>query len=207
MAVAGKSISRLQFRHFSIISDMKPLILILLAATYAAAQTPTIADIARQERARRAEGTATKVFTTADIKKPEPKAAEEAPPATTAPTSTGKPDAAGAPAAATQDPAREQATAPAAAVTPAPDPVQQWLAETDKLRSEIRETIDKEAVTQLEINSVLNRVNAPVSSVSEKDRALADLAIAQNRLAAVRDQLAKKRSELQARELQGPPKK
>lgn len=189
---------------------MKPLILILLAATYAAAQqTPTIADIARQERARRSENAATKVFTTADIKKSDPKAEAEAQPDAAAPTAQTAPGTApaGAPAGAPAAPAKEPAAAAAPATPPGPDPVQQWLAETDKLRAEVRETIDREAVTQLEINSILNRVNAPVSSVAEKDRALAELGAAQNRLAAVRDQLAKKRSELQARELQGPPKK
>jgi hypothetical protein len=188
---------------------MKPLILILLAATYAAAQqTPTIADIARQERARRSENAATKVFTTADIKKSEPKAEAEAQPdaaAAAAPAAPGTTPAA-APAAAPAA-TKEPAAAATPATPPGPDPVQQWLVETDKLRAEIRETIDREAVTQLEINSILNRVNAPVSSVAEKDRALAELAGAQNRLGAVRDQLAKKRTELQARELQGPPKK
>src|SRR5262245_54216194 len=57
---------------------MKALVLILLAASYAAAQNnPTIADIARQERARRGQTAGTKVYTTADIKTLPPSLATE----------------------------------------------------------------------------------------------------------------------------------
>jgi hypothetical protein len=81
------------------------------------------------------------------------------------------------------------------------------MAQTDKLRQETRLLLDQESATQLEISATLNRVNAPVTSQPEKDRALADLAVAQSRLGVIRDQLSKKRSELQAREVEGPPKK
>jgi hypothetical protein len=179
---------------------MKPLILILLTATYAAAQTPTIADIARQERARRGASTSIKVYTTADIKTPEPKVEGDA---AVAPAPEGVP---AAPAAAA--PAATSSPAPSAATTaPAVDPLQQWLVETDKLRNQIREIIDKEAVAQLDINAIQNRVNAPVTTVAEKDRALTELGVAQGRLTGIRDDLSKKRAELQARELAGPPKK
>ena len=188
---------------------MKPLILMLLVATYAAAQKPTIADIARQERARRGQSNSTKVYTTADIKPPAPKGTEPTPTAAPAPaaapavTSTAAAAApAAAPAATTPTPAKEPVPAPAG-----PDLVQQWTIETEKLRTQIRELIDQEAVGQLDINVIMNRVNAPVTSVGERDRALKDLEVAQNKLTATRDQLLRKRSELQARELQGPPRK
>ena len=185
---------------------MKPLILMLLVATYAAAQKPTIADVARQERARRAPSNSTKVYTTADIKKSPPKGTEPTPTAAPAPpiapavasTATAAP----APAATTSTPVKEPVPAIAG-----PDPVQQWTIETEKLRTQIRELIDQEAVAQLDINIIMNRVNAPVTSVGERDRALKDLEVAQNKLTATRDQLLRKRSELQARELQGPPRK
>ena len=189
---------------------MKPLILMLLVATYAAAQKPTIADIARQERARRGQSNSTKVYTTADIKTPAPQGTEPTPTAAPAPaaapavTSTAAAAApAAAPAATTPTPAKEPVPAPAAG----PDLVQQWTIETEKLRTQIRELIDQEAVAQLDINVIMNRVNAPVTSVGERDRALKDLEVAQNKLTATRDQLLRKRSELQARELQGPPRK
>ena len=87
------------------------------------------------------------------------------------------------------------------------DPLQQWLVETDKLRNQIREIIDQEAVAQLDINTIQNRVNAPVTTVAEKDRALTELGVAQGKLTGIREQLSKKRAELQARELAGPPRK
>jgi hypothetical protein len=171
---------------------MKALILILLAATYAAAQSPTIADIARQERARRAGNTSTRVYTTADIKTKgsadSDSAAPAAPPVNPAPALT--------PAAPVPEVAEKEK-----------DPVQEWMVQTDKLRQETRLLLDQESATQLEISTTLNRVNAPVTSQPEKDRALADLAVAQSRLGVIRDQLSKKRSELQAREVEGPPKK
>ena len=138
---------------------MKPLILMLLVATYAAAQKPTIADVARQERARRGQSNSTKVYTTADIKTSAPKGTEPTPTAEPAPavapavTSTAT---APAPAAATSTPAKEPVPA-----TVAPDPVQQWTIETEKLRTQIRELIDQEAVAQLDINITMNRVMLP----------------------------------------------
>lgn len=185
---------------------MKPLILILLTATYAAAQTPTIADIAREERARRAPSTNNKVYTTADIRTPEPKVEGDA-----AVAPEGAPAAPAAAPAATPGVATSTPAPVAAATTPATapavDPLKEWLAETDKLRNQIREIIDQEAVAQLQINSIQNRVNAPVTTVAEKDRALTELGVAQGRLTGIREELSKKRAELQARELAGPPKR
>src|SRR5215207_9719063 len=129
---------------------MKPLILILLAATYAAAQTPTIADIARQERAKRGQNASSKVYTTADIKTAAPAPAEPDKPAAEA----GAAPAAVAPSTAV---AANDAAAPE---VPKLDPLQQWLQDSEKLRSEIRELVDREATTQLEINAITNRVYA-----------------------------------------------
>jgi hypothetical protein len=158
------------------------------------------------------------VYTTADIKKPEPKIEGDAPAAeapdgapaapAAAPSTPAAPAVAPATAApATATPATTAPAATAPSTAPTVDPVQEWLAETDKLRKEIREIIDREAVTQLEINAILNRVNAPVTTVAEKDRALSELGVAQTKLTGVRDLLAKRRAELLARELEGPPKK
>lgn len=183
----------------------------LLVATYAAAQKPTIADVARQERARRGQSNSTKVYTTADIKAPAPKGTEPTPNAApapaVAPAVTSTATAAPAPAATTTTPATTTPAKEPVPATAGPDPVQQWTIETEKLRTQIRELIDQEAVAQLDINITMNRVNAPVTSVGERDRALKDLEVAQNKLTATRDQLLRKRSELQARELQGPPRK
>ena len=209
MAEGGKAISLLQLRHPSIICPMKPLILILLAATFAAAQNPTIADIARQERARRAQNPTTKVYTTKDITPASPAVVE--PEATVAPGApvpvaapAANPAAPGGPAVA---PAQTAAPAVAAPAVPGEDPVQKWLADTEKMRASLRQMVDLETVTQLEINTITNRVYAPVTSVPERNRAQNELGLAQTRLQTLRDQIAKARAELVARELEGPPKK
>jgi Spy/CpxP family protein refolding chaperone len=184
---------------------MKALILILLAASYAAAQNnPTIADIARQERARRGQNAGTKVYTTADVKMlapsppPEPGLGNTPAAAIDAPAVGTLPVAGAAPAAG--------ATATPAPETPKEDPVQKWLAETEKLRAQLRQLVDQESATQLEINQITNRIYTPVTSVPERDRAQNELGIAQVRLQALRDQIVKARAELLAREQQGPPK-
>lgn len=184
---------------------MKPLVLILLVASYAAAQNnPTIADIARQERARRGQNAGTKVYTTADIKTLPPSPAPE--------PGLGNTPAAliDAPAVGTLPVAGAVPTAgasPAAPETPKEDPVQKWMAETEKLRAQLRQLVDQESATQLEINQITNRIYTPVTSVPERDRAQNELGIAQVRLQALRDQIVKARAELQAREQEGPPKK
>jgi hypothetical protein len=165
---------------------MKLLTLLLLTATYASAQERTLADYARQERARQAEVQSKniKVYTTEDIRTTPP-----ADPAAQKPA----------------DAALENA-APAAA-TPAADPVQDWVKETEKLRAQIRELIDREATTQLDINRWTNEVYSADTNETARDRARNEVLMAQQRLSEVREQLAKARLELQKREQEGPPKK
>ena len=173
---------------------MKPLILILLAAVWASAQNPTIADIARQERARRAQGKSTRVYTIENTRSAEPAAAEpeKAPQQAVAPAA--KPAEAGTPAG-------------TAAAPTGPDPVKQWLDETGKIRDEIRDLMEQETKTQLEINTITNRLYAPVTSQSDKDKAATELRAATQKLIDIRVKLDKNRKDLQAREAQGPPKK
>jgi hypothetical protein len=189
---------------------MKALILILLLSSYAAAQdTPTIADIARQERARRGQ-TASKVYTMTDVKPaPAPAAPDTAAPGTTPAAQTNPPAPGTAPApAAGAAPATGAAPADAAATEPPKeDPLQKWLAETEKLRAQIRQLVDQESATQLDINNITNRIYTPVTSVSARDSAQAELGVAQNKLQALREQINKARAELQVREQEGPPKK
>src|SRR5688572_28499338 len=126
---------------------MKPLILILLAATYAAAQTPTLADYARQERARRAQSTGAKVYTI--------KSAVPAPAETTAPDGAA-PTPGTAPAAGTPTPASAVGVAApgtqsteAAAEIGKPDPVQVWIEETENPGSRIRQLVVEETPDQI----------------------------------------------------------
>lgn len=175
------------------------MILILLGATYAAAQNPSLADFAREERARQRE-VQTKNTDIQSIKVYTTEAIRTTPPA----------DDAAAPAAAPGDASQAPATAPAAEATPATptvDPVQQWFADNEKQREKIRELIDREATDQLEINRISNEVYKPDTRESDRDRARTQLGQAQDRLAQTREQLAKARLDLQKREQDGPPKK
>jgi hypothetical protein len=174
-------ISDSQTLHLSIIPDMKPLILILLAS--AAVEAQSIADVARQERARQARVQSTRVITTEDVRR--------------GTTGTSQTPAPAAPAA--------QAPAPAAAKPPV-DPVQQYNETVAQIRSRIRQLQDEETATQLQINDVTNRVFAPVTTQSARNQAQTELAGAQKKLADVRTELAANRTRLQQMEAQGPPK-
>jgi hypothetical protein len=179
---------------------MKPLILILLGATYAAAQNPSLADFAREERARQRE-VQTKNTDIQSIKVYTTEAIRTTPPADDAAAPAAPGDAS------VQAPATAPAAAPEATTPPAVDPVQQWFADNEKQREKIRELIDREATDQLEINRITNEVYKPDTRVSDRDRAQTQLGQAQDRLAQTREQLAKARLDLQKRELDGPPKK
>jgi hypothetical protein len=165
---------------------MKPLILILLTAL--AAQAQTIADAARRERARQAQLNTTKIFTTADLKGKAPETAEAKPVENPTPVA-----AAGA--------------APATPAAPVVDPVQQWTEETGKLRTRVRELMDQERDALLEINTASAQINAPVTSQSAKDQAQRTLEASQQKLVTIRAELTRTRSDLQEKDLLGPPQK
>jgi hypothetical protein len=196
-SVGGKTISFPQPRHLvSIISDMKPLILltlVLLVADHAQAQT--IADTARKERERQAQVQSTKIFTTEDAKSKDSKAGPDAKPVeNSAPTIPPLPGA-------------TASTTPAATAEPVVDPLQKWTEEMTKLRARVRELMDQETALQLEINNATAAINAPVTSQSAKNQANKNLEAANTKLLGVRAELAKMREEVNSKELQGPPTK
>jgi hypothetical protein len=168
---------------------MKPLILILLTAVFAQAQT--IADAARQERARQAQVHTVKIFTTGDLKSNDSRETAEARPVEN-PAPVAAPD---------------PAPAPAPAAAPVVDPVQQWTEETAKLRTLVRELMDQETATQLEMNAASAQINAPITSQSAKDQAQRSLTASQEKLVVIRAELARARSDLQEKDLQGPPQR
>ena len=169
----------------SIIWDMKPLILILLTAVWANAQT--LVDLARQERARQAQIRNTRIYTNKDIK-----------------TTPQKSEEVTTPESAPEVPPAQPAPAPAEV---APDPALKWNEDMDKLRTKVRGLLDQETSAQLEINQLTNKFFAPVSSQSERAKVQSDLEVAQKQLSALRDDLKKNRADLEQRELQGPPRK
>lgn len=196
-----------------IIGTMKPLILILLAAICAEAQT--LADIARQERARQARIQSARIITTEGIRTTAPVlAAQPAPvavpaaPNTTAPTAPTEPNAPTAPTASAPSapaaPATPAATAPAAAA-PAVDPVQKWNDDMQKARARLRELQTEETSLQLQLNDLTNQFTAPVSDENTRRQVQTSLGEVQNRLNAVRSELDQARRSVQAMEAQGPP--
>jgi len=160
---------------------MKPLILILLTVTWVQAQTQTIADVARQLRLRQSQQKSVRTITTEDIKK-------------------GAPDLPDDPAKPVENPV------PAAETKPAePDPVQQWAQDTLKLREKVRNLMDQETAAQAQVNSITDRIFAPVTTQSDKDQAQTELKAAQDKLSGIRSDLEKTRSELNEKDLKGPP--
>ena len=87
------------------------------------------------------------------------------------------------------------------------DPVKEYNDQLAKLRAEIQTLQEEETATQLQINELNNQVYAPVVDQATKDQALTVVGAAQQKLAAVRMELEHARSDLQALQLQGPPKK
>ena len=165
---------------------MKPLILILLAAVFAQGQT--IADAARRERARQAQVKTTKVFTTEDLKSKNAGTVQVVP---------------------VENPTPEGTPAVPAPPTPEPtiDPLQKWTQETAKLRTQVRDLMDQETATQLQMNAASAQINAPITTQSAKDQAQRTLESSQQQLLAIRSELAKARAELQEKDLAGPPVK
>jgi hypothetical protein len=168
---------------------MKPLIIILLVAISVQAQT--LADIARQERARRAQLNTRAVTTVVSIPVPESKpASADAKPA--------DPKANAAKPAAPATPATPQA--------PSVDPLKDWNERTDKLRKQVQDLQDQETSLQLQVNQLTNQLFAPVIDQETKNITQTRLGEVQNQLMAVRAELDQTKRTLDAMNQQGPPK-
>jgi hypothetical protein len=183
---------------------MKPLIVILLMAISVQAQT--LADIARQERARRAQINSTNRVVTSVVSIPEP-AAQPAP-AETKPAegkpAEGKPTA-GKPGEAKPAEPAANAAKPATPAPPAVDPVKEWNARADQVRRRVQELQDQETALQLQLNQITNQVFAPVIDQATKDQAQARLGEIQNQLTATRAELDQTKRTLDSMVQQGPP--
>jgi len=182
----------------SIISDMKPLILILFVATSIQAQT--IADAARQERARQSQIKSARVFSDANthtVKPITPAAAPASPGvAAKAPAEAAKGSPVAGPAGATLN-------AAAAAATPI-DPVAE---EMQKVRIRVRALEDQETSLKLQISDTTNQIYAPLSDAATHNEALARLAETQTKLADVQKELAENRANLQQLEIKSAARK
>jgi hypothetical protein len=183
----------------SIISDMKPLILILFVATSAQAQN--IADAARQERARQSQIKSTRVFSDANTHtmKPITPAAPPASPGADGKTPTAAPKGS---AAAGVAGAALNATAAAAAA-----PIDPLAEEMQKLRIRVRALEDQETSLKLQISDTTNQIYAPLSDAATHNEALTRLAETQAKLADVQKELAQDRANLQQLEIKSAAKK
>jgi len=171
---------------------MKPLILILVVAISAEAQS--LADAARQERARQAQHKSTRVFSDVNSHVVKSSTSAEAPAAASA-----KPKAATGAAAPTGT-----AAAAMAAATAAVDPLAE---EMQKLRIRVRALEDQETSLKLQIVETTNQVYAPLSDSASHNEALTRLGETQVKLADVQKTLAQSRSDLQQMEIQAAAKK
>jgi hypothetical protein len=170
---------------------MKLLSLVLLVTIPVQAQT--LADVAREERARQArirsghlyQGKGARTETTT----PSPAAATPA-----------------APAPATASPAVPKPATPKPSSPPAPDPAVVRAAEIEKLRAKIAQLEDQERALQLQVTQFTNQLLAPVTDQNAKDEAQTQIGATQNKLNAVRAELDLTKKTLEELLYQGPPK-
>jgi len=181
----------------SIISDMKPLILILFVATSVQAQT--IADAARQERARQSQIKSARVFSDANTHTVKP----ITPAAPASPGVAAKAPAEAAKGSPVAGPAGATLNAAAAAATPI-DPVAE---EMQKVRIRVRALEDQETSLKLQISDTTNQIYAPLSDAATHNEALARLAETQTKLADVQKELAENRANLQQLEIKSAARK
>jgi len=177
---------------------MKPLILVLLTAI--AAQAQSLADVARKERARQAQVTSSRTVTNDHVKGavPAPAPTPSAPADASKPADEAKPESPPSPPAAVQPSAQPNAAAVNA--------IQEWTAQYDKTRARIRELQDQETALQLQANDLTNRFYAPVTDQAARTQAQVSLMEVQNKLIDVRRELAQQRLALQRLEAQAPKK-
>jgi hypothetical protein len=165
---------------------MKSLSLVLLVTIPIQAQT--LAEVAREERARQArirsahlyQGKGARTETTT----PPPVAAAPAVPA----------------------PAAAKPAPPKPPSPPASDPAALRAAEIAKLQAKIAQLEDEERALQLQVTQFTNQLLAPVTDQNAKDEAQTQIGATQNKLNAVRAELDLTKKTLEEKQSQGPPK-
>jgi len=157
----------------------------LLVAASVHAQS--IADIARKERERQAKAKPTRVITAYEV---------QTPGATAAKPPDAKP--------AGSDAAKESAKLQEPTKV---DPVQVWNNQLEQFRTKIRAFQDQETSLQLQLNQATNQFYAPVIDPATQQAAQAKVAQIQQQLADVRKGMDDAKKDMDALQLQGPPKK
>jgi hypothetical protein len=156
---------------------MKPLIMILLVALTAEAQT--LAEAARQERQRQERVQSTRTITNADLNAPDARITEIRP---VAPAET------------------EASTSPSAQGS-----ALQYREQLERTRARVRDLQDQEVALQLQVNQLTNQLFAPVTDQGSRDQAQSRIGEAQNRLTSLRGELAQSQRQLADLVAQGPP--
>jgi uncharacterized protein YhaN len=201
-----------QARHLNcIMGAMKPLIIILLVATAANAQS--IADAARKERARQAQIASVRTFTPESARAFLPAVLLEPPAQPFAAPPPGDPPSQAAPGSAppagTATPPTEPAPPPPAPAVPAApagaDLVKKYTEELAQVRAKVQQLQDQEVALQLEVNTLTNQFFAPKTNEAARREAQSAIGRKQSELTTVRAELEQARRQLQQMEAQGPP--
>lgn len=213
-----------QARHLNcIMGAMKPLVMILLLAT--AAQAQTIADAARKERERQARVQSVRVITPEAAKAmlypipaPAKPAVEGEQPTvetetTTDAAATTEPAPTTEPAAETTAPTEAAPVTPPVVETPAPpaappgpDLVRKYQDDLAALRAKRQQLQDKEVSLQQEINNLTNQLYAPKNSENAKRAAQDTIGKKQNELTGVRTEIDQAQRQILQMEQLGPPR-
>jgi hypothetical protein len=185
---------------------MKPLILMLLFAISASAQS--ITDLARHERERKANTTPTRVLNADTAREP-----MNAAPAETKPgeTKTSAPKAAEAKPAAAAEPARpagpeKPAATPASTPTPNEEALRKYTEELSYARAHVIELQDRQTALQLQQQDLKNAYLAPVTDPDTRAHAETQMTDVQTQIAETQRELAEALRQVQVLEAQGPPK-
>ncbi len=186
--------------------DMKPLILMLLFAISARAQS--ITDLARHERERKANTTSTRVLSADITREPATVTPAEAKTADTKPTA---PKAAEANPAAAAEPAKptvqeKPAAAPASSPTPNEEALKKYTEELANARGHVIELQDRQTSLQLQQQDLKNAYLAPVTDPDARAQAQTQMTDVQTQLAETQRELAEAQRQVQVLEALGPPK-
>jgi len=152
---------------------MKSLAVMLLLTVSLQAQT--LADAARNERARQAQMRSAHVYQGKGTRTE----------TTTPPPAQAAPGAAVPKATKPEPPKPSTPPAP----NPTPNPATQRNAEIAKLRAKIAELENQERTLQLQVNQLTNQLLAPVSDQNANNEAQTQIGMAQSKLTAVRAEL------------------
>jgi hypothetical protein len=181
---------------------MKPLILLLLFAISAGAQS--LPEVARQERERKANLKPTRVLTT-DTSNSQP---PEPPPAPV-PDKAADANSKTAPAAAgtkSPEPPKTAAIVTSSSAPAESEAAKKYAEELARLRARVVLLQDQETSLQLQLSDLKNAFLAPVTDTDARARAQNQIDQVQAQLFETRRDLAETRRQLQVLEAQGPPK-